>query len=40
VVFAAVGRAEEASAELREAVRLDPELEKDNEVKALRAKLK
>jgi len=40
VVFAAVGRTEEASAELREAVRLDPELEKDNEVKALRAKLK
>ena len=39
VVFAAVGRLEEAATELREAVRLDPELEKSDEVKALRAKL-
>jgi tetratricopeptide (TPR) repeat protein len=39
VVFAALGRMEEAAAELAEALRLDPELEKDNEVKALRAKL-
>ncbi|MBP1780131.1 MAG: hypothetical protein H6Q86_6142, partial [candidate division NC10 bacterium] len=34
-----VGRLEEAATELREAVRLDPELEKSDEVKALRAKL-
>jgi len=40
VVFAAVGRFEEAAAELREAVRLDPALEADDEVKTLRAKLK
>ena len=39
VVFAALGRLEEAAAELREALRLAPELEKDDEVKALRAKL-
>jgi uncharacterized protein (TIGR03790 family) len=39
VVFAAVGKLEEAATELREAVRLDPELEKSDEVKALRAKL-
>jgi Tfp pilus assembly protein PilF len=39
VVFAAVGKLEEAAVELREALRLDPELEKDAEVKALRAKL-
>jgi uncharacterized protein (TIGR03790 family) len=39
VVFAAVGRLTEAAAELREAVRLDPELEKSDEVKALRARL-
>jgi uncharacterized protein (TIGR03790 family) len=40
VVFAAAGRLEEAATELREAVRLDPELEKSDEVKALRLKLK
>jgi len=40
VVFAAVGRLEEAATELREAVRLDPELERSDEVKALRLKLK
>jgi uncharacterized protein (TIGR03790 family) len=40
VVFAAVGRLEEAAAELREAVRLDPALEGNAEVKALRARLK
>ena len=40
VVFAAVGRLEEASAELGEAVRLDPALESSAEVKALRARLK
>jgi uncharacterized protein (TIGR03790 family) len=39
VVFAAVGKLEEAATELREAVRLDPELEKSDEVKALRARL-
>ena len=38
-VFAALGRTAEAAAELREAVRLDPELEKSDEAKALRAKL-
>jgi tetratricopeptide (TPR) repeat protein len=38
-VYAAVGKLEEAATELREAVRLDPELEKSNEVKALRARL-
>ena len=39
VVFAAVGKLEEAATQLREAVRLDPELEKSDEVKALRARL-
>jgi uncharacterized protein (TIGR03790 family) len=39
VVFAALGRLDEARTELREAVRLDPELEKSDEAKALRAKL-
>jgi len=38
-VYAALGRLEEASTQLREAVRLDPELEKSDEAKALRAKL-
>jgi len=40
VVFAAVGRLDEASAELREAVRLDPALESNDDVNALRARLK
>ena len=40
VVFAAVGRLDEASAELGEAVRLDPALESSADVKALRARLK
>jgi uncharacterized protein (TIGR03790 family) len=40
VVYAALGRLAEASTELREAVRLAPELEKSAEVAALRAKLK
>jgi uncharacterized protein (TIGR03790 family) len=40
VVFAAVGRLEEAAAELGEAVRLDPALEASADVQALRAKLK
>jgi len=39
VVYAALGRLEDAAAELREAVRLDPELEKSDEAKALRGKL-
>lgn len=39
VVFAAVGKLEEAATQLREAVRLDPQLEKSDEVKALRARL-
>jgi uncharacterized protein (TIGR03790 family) len=39
VVYAAVGRLDEAAAELREAVRLDPELERSDEAKALRAQL-
>ena len=39
VIFASVGRLEDAAAELQEAVRLDPELAKDDEVKALRTKL-
>jgi tetratricopeptide (TPR) repeat protein len=38
-VLAALGKLEEAAAELREAVRLDPELEKSDEAKAVRAKL-
>ena len=38
-VLASLGRIEEAAAELREAVRLDPELEKSDEVKAVRGKL-
>ena len=38
-VLASLGRIEEAAAELREAVRLDPQLEKSDEVKALRGKL-
>lgn len=40
VVFAALGRLEEAAAELGEAVRLDPTLEASDDVKAVRAKLK
>ena len=40
VVYAAVGRLNEAATELREAVRLTPELEKSDEVAALRARLK
>jgi uncharacterized protein (TIGR03790 family) len=39
VVYAAVGRATDAAAELGEAVRLDPELEKSDQVKLLRARL-
>jgi len=39
-VYAAVGRLTEAAAELAEAVRLSPELEKSSDVAALRAKLK
>ena len=39
VVYGALGKLEQAEVELREAVRLDPELEKRDEVKALRAKL-
>jgi uncharacterized protein (TIGR03790 family) len=39
VVFAAAGMLEAAAKELSEAVRLDPELEKSDEVKALRARL-
>ncbi len=39
VVYASIGKPAEAAAELREAVRLDPELEKTDEVKALRARL-
>jgi uncharacterized protein (TIGR03790 family) len=39
VVFAALGRLGEAAAELREALRLDPQLEKSDEAKALRTKL-
>jgi tetratricopeptide (TPR) repeat protein len=38
-VYAAMGKLEAAAAELREAVRLDPELERGDEVKALRARL-
>jgi uncharacterized protein (TIGR03790 family) len=38
-VLASLGRFDEAHAELKEAVRLDPSLETDDEVKALRAKL-
>lgn len=38
-VYAALGKIDEAATELREALRLDPELEKSDEVKALRAKL-
>jgi uncharacterized protein (TIGR03790 family) len=40
VVYAALGRREEAAAELAEAVRLNPELEASDEVKALRLTLK
>ena len=40
VVYAAVGRLTEAASELQEALRLSPELEKRDEVAALRAKLK
>ena len=40
VVYAAVGRLEEAAAELQEAVRLAPELETSDEVKALRLRLR
>ena len=40
VVFAAVGRLDEAAAELGEALRLDPALESNPEVIALRARLK
>ena len=40
VVFAAVGRLQEAAAELAEAVRLDPALEANADVKALRTRLK
>jgi uncharacterized protein (TIGR03790 family) len=40
VVYAALGRLKEAATELSEAVRLDPELEKSDEVRALRARLK
>ena len=40
VVYAALGRLKEAVTELSEAVRLDPELEKSDEVRALRARLK
>ena len=40
VVFAAVGRLQEAAAELGEAVRLDPSLEATEDVKTLRTKLK
>jgi uncharacterized protein (TIGR03790 family) len=39
VVYAALERLQEAAAELQEAVRLDPELGKTDEVKALRARL-
>jgi uncharacterized protein (TIGR03790 family) len=39
VVYGALGKLEAADVELREAVRLDPELEKRDEAKALRAKL-
>jgi len=39
VVFASLGRLVEAAAELAEAVRLDPELEKTDGVKTLRARL-
>lgn len=39
-VYAAVGKLAEASVELNEAVRLSPELEKRDDVAALRAKLK
>ena len=40
VVFGAVGRLQEAAAELAEAVRLDPALESNADVKALRTRLK
>ena len=40
VVYAALERLDEAAAELREAIRLEPGLETRDEVKALRAKLK
>ena len=40
VVFGAVGRLQEAAAELAEAVRLDPALEANADVKALRTRLK
>jgi Tfp pilus assembly protein PilF len=39
VVYAAAGMQEAAAKELSDAVRLDPELEKSDEVKALRARL-
>jgi len=38
-VYAALGKIDEAAAELREAVRLEPELDKSDEAKAIRAKL-
>jgi len=40
VVYAAIGMLKEAATELSEAVRLEPELEKSDEVRALRARLK
>jgi uncharacterized protein (TIGR03790 family) len=40
VVFAAVGRHDDAATELREALRLDPTLDKSPEVAALRGRLK
>jgi Flp pilus assembly protein TadD len=40
VVYAAIGMLKEAATELGEAVRLGPELEKSDEVRALRARLK
>ena len=40
VVFAAVGRLDDARKELGEALRLDPSLDTGDEVKALRARLK
>ena len=39
VVLAAVGMPEQAAKELQEVLRLDPELAKSDEVKALQAKL-
>ncbi|HOG27840.1 MAG TPA: TIGR03790 family protein [Vicinamibacterales bacterium] len=38
-IYAALGRVDEAAAELKEAVRLQPDLESGDEVKALRAKI-